>query len=144
MNIKIKIVLGVIVAIWTLSYLMHLYATKDKFKIENIEFKKINSIRVVDRGMEGTNIVVINKKDSIYVFNKIIHDSKTINENGLNLRDSYGLCDIIIYFKDKKSMEIGLINTRLTGGIIRSGDYIYRNDKLLDYIITILKNRKYN
>ena len=140
MSTKIKIVFGVIVAIWTLSYLIHLYERKDKFKVENIDFRIANSIKIADRGMLGTSFVVINKREDINIFSKIIQNSNAISEDGLNLRDSYGFCDIIFYFKDKKSMEVSLINTRLTGGIITSGDYFYRNDKLLDYITTILKN----
>lgn len=139
MKIKIVIILFVVVAIWGLSFLIHLYELKGNFKLENIDFKMISSITISNRGMKGINYVSINKKDSIDFFDRILAGSVPVNKDDLNLRDNDGLCEIEINFKDKKSMEIDLTDTHTNSGIITSGDYFYRNDKLLNYIIVILK-----
>ena len=139
MKIKIIFVFSGIVAIWVLSFLIHLYERKDSFKIENINIKNIDSIKIFDRGIVGENSFFIRNKDSINGLVKIISNSKGIDEEKLNLKDSNGVCDLMIYSENRKPTELNLTATNETGGIVNSGDYYYRNDELLHYVRTIFK-----
>jgi hypothetical protein len=139
MKIKIIFVFSGIVAIWVLSFLIHLYERKDSFKIEDINIKNIDSIKIFDRGIVGENSFFIRNKDSINGLVKIISNSKGIDEEKLNLEDSNGVCDLMIYSENRKPTELNLTATNETGGIVNSGDYYYRNDELLHYVRTIFK-----
>lgn len=132
------VVFAGIIAIWILSYALNLYGKKDSFRIESIVNKPIDEIKIYDHGLVGTRTVTV--RDQQRLSNLIPALSKsTIFTADINFKDNHGLCDIIIYMKNGETMQMDLINTTSSGGILRSGGYIYRNDELLKMIMNMFR-----
>jgi len=138
---KLVFVFVGIAFIWTLSFVIHLFEKRDKYKLGNITSKNVKLITVFDRGLKGNRTIIIDDSDSIHVFNAKMQRSQLVDQDSLNLKDNKGLCDIEFKYKDGRSQTIDLTNyTSLSKGIIQSGDYFYRNDALLNYVMSKLKN----
>jgi len=129
-----------IILIWLFSFVMHLYETQDKFKIENISYDKIKFIEIDNRGIIGDKEIVIRNKNSIDKTSRILKNSKEVKWENLNLKANMGLCELYLHRTDGSVMELILYNLPPSGGIVSSGDYYYKNDELLNFAIGILKS----
>ena len=140
---KFIIVFIGIIVIWSASYIIHLYETQDSFKVENIPYAQIDTIRILDRGLSGTSSIVIDNSDSIIKVNKMLLNSKVISSDNINVRANKGECFIVIHTRNNRSsIKLDLINTSFSGGIIRSGDYYYQSTPLLNYVMNKLNDTK--
>jgi len=138
---KLVFILVGIAFIWALSFVIHLSEKQDKHKIENIISKNVKLITIFDRGLKGNQTIIIDSPDSINVFDMMIQRSKLVDQGSLNLRDNKGLCDIEFKYKDGRVQTIDLTDyTSFSKGIIMSGDYTYRNDDLLNYVMSKLSH----
>lgn len=111
------------------------YSSKAVFDANKVLSSRIESIMIYDRGIFGNKTVNISDELMVSQFSKLIVNSKKINCDSIEVRKSNGLCEIEIHFFDNSSMGIELINTDGNGGVLRSGNYCYRNDLLLEVIM---------
>lgn len=135
---KLIVIFIGMITIWVASYFIHLYETSDSFKVENIPYAQIDTVKI----SEGTgNTIIIDNKDSILTVKNILMRSRMIDERDLNLRANTRLFQIVVHFKDNKSIDLDLLKTLYSGGILRSGDYYYQNTPLLNYVVNMLDSR---
>lgn len=136
---NLKIVFIGILAIWLLSYLIHVFESGASFKLTNIKPNDIKAILVEDRGIKGNEVIRIANRDSITQVLALIKTSRLVDWDSINVKANKGLCTIILKHSANTNSTLELINTSFSGAIIESGDYCYRNDSLLHYIQKILK-----
>jgi hypothetical protein len=132
---KTKLIVGfiIMISIWAASYIIHLYETKDSFKIENISHGQIDTIKISE-GIEKT--VIISNQDSILRFMNILLQSKMAEDREVKLRATRSF-EITIHFKNNKSTDLDLLKTVYSGDILRSGDYYYQSSPLLNFIVNM-------
>jgi hydrogenase maturation factor HypF (carbamoyltransferase family) len=136
-----KLIVFVVIAIVILSvtFILHLFETQDSFKIENVVYKKGLFIEIKNRGITpNTSLVVKNT----YFVNKIIKFIKTsqpVKQDDISVKAHIGLYEIIFHYANDKDLMFILTDTTFSGGIIQSRGFFYRNDRLLKYIIDVLK-----
>jgi hypothetical protein len=95
-------------------------------------------IEVNDRGLfvKGSNPTrVINSKDSIERICRVLMQSKKVRYQNIAIRDSRGLVDIYLYYKNGDDYRFPFFQTNKDGGIIiYSDDFYLRNDELIHYL----------
>jgi len=109
--------------------------------ISNFPWSKVSSFEISDRGIVGHKVIVINHPDTVALLINLLKKSAKVDLDKINFRASSGYCSIDVIYKDGEKNDLDLANTDESGGILRSGDYSYRNDDLLREIIVQLRSK---
>ena len=136
---KLVIVIIGIIVIWSASYIIHLYETQDSFKVENIPYRKIDTIEISNREIQGDSSIIIADRDSIAKVGKMLIGSKIVSFDNINTKANKGEYFIFLHIKNSKTVKWYLTNTSYSGGILRSGDYFYQNTPFLNFVISKLR-----
>ena len=123
---------------WLLSYGIQLSETRDRFKIEKLDYEKVKMIKVTDRVLVPEKNLVFKNKDSIRYIVKMLKESKPVNFDSINFHSTMELFEVVLRTKDE-TINVTLSRTSFMHssalhGIISSGDYEYQNDLLLDLL----------
>jgi hypothetical protein len=137
---KLIIVFVAMIIILSGSYFIHLYETKDSFKVENIPYGKIDTIEISKQETPGNNSIIISNRDSIKILTKMLINSKIVSSDDINTKAYQGEYFIFIHTKNGEIIKLYLINTSYSGGILRSGDYSYQNTPFLSWAMKKLKD----
>ncbi len=132
---KVIIVFVSIIIIWSASYIIHLYETQDSFKVENIAYKRIDTVEIFNGGLKG-DMLIISNIDSILKMNSILLRSKISDGENARIRSTTKSFAIILHFLNNKPITLYLYRTYYCGDIVRSGDYYYHNTPLLNLVIS--------
>lgn len=139
---KGRMIFGGILFFIILLFVFHITGTSASNDIGNFKYQDINTITISDRGLLGNEIIKLKDPEIVRTIADLLKNSKKIDPEAVNLKANQGLCDIELEFKTPKYKPITLTNTTQSGGIIRSGDFHYRNDSLRNMILNILKNNR--
>jgi hypothetical protein len=143
---KLIIVFSVMVFIGLFSYGIHLFETKDSFKIEYIASLGVDSIKIIDRGLTGMGEITIENQDTINKIKMLLFLSKPVPFDVINFHSNKGSLDLLFNSKGKKIAVVSisktpLMNSSVLHGILSSGDYHYQNDSLLNLLTARLQNK---
>ena len=132
----VYIAMGAIVMITIIG---KLFKGKESFTLEEVLANKITTSDVQDRSLVGNHQYTIRNADSVAIFLDIIKMSKPVEFSSLNIKIGAQTCLIILKDASGKEFSTVLTDESKDKGILRSGEYFYRNDDLLNVIETKLK-----
>lgn len=107
--------------------------------ISNFPWSKVSSFEISDRGIIGDRSLVISRPDTVALLINLLKKSVEVDFSKTNFRSNAGHCNIDVVYKDGNRNALELTNTDEAGGILRSGNYTFRNDELLREIVTQLR-----
>jgi hypothetical protein len=139
-KIRFILVFGVIIGVWLISYILHHRMLKPSLDINSINLENVRSIKIDDRGILGNKSIEVSNAKRVKCLSKLIIASSKVNYDEINFKDNQGLCEIELQLKNKENLILVMTKTNLTGGILRSGDFCYRNDSLLNIISETLRS----
>jgi hypothetical protein len=132
---KLIIVFTIMTIIGLGSFRIHLYERQDSFRVENFPYSQVNAVKIFGSGISRATPVIISNKSDILEISQILLDSKEVDFDNINVKSSKDTYEIRFYIRNRKnSIMIYYFNTSFSGGIIQSGDYYYKNDRLLSFI----------
>lgn len=136
---RLKIVIGVMFAVGLISFLIHLFNSRDIFDVNRIDINDINAILIKDGGIKGHQMRLISDKNTTKNITSILKQSRVVNWHNINVKANQGECTVTLVHQNKKETTFRIIKTTFSGVIIESGDYTYQNNQLLGIIIKQLK-----
>jgi hypothetical protein len=128
---KIKLIaIFIVIAIILFGY----HLTPDSLAVQDIPYKKIDSIEIFNGGFRGERVVIDNK-DSIVNFNKILLSSQKVYPENINKKSHSRFFIIVLRLKNDKPINLYLLKTFFSGDILIFGDFCYQNTSMLNFIL---------
>lgn len=128
---RMTIVYSVFALILIVSILSKVLKGKDSFSLEEVLAKNISSVTIKDQGLAGNKQMAIKRSDSLSTFLKLASMSKPVAFDSLHIKLDARTCQIIFEDASGRTYPMVLSDESKNKGVLRSGDYFYRNNELL-------------
>lgn len=128
-------------AIGSFYYFGYFQQSSRALIISNFPWSKVSSFEISDRGIVGDKSLVINHPDTVALLSNLLKKSVEVDFSKTNYRANSGHCTIDVVYRNGNRNDLELTNTDESGGILRSGNYTFRNDELLREIVLQLRSK---
>jgi hypothetical protein len=121
--------------------IMILIESSSLYDIHGFNFTDVKSIKIYDRGLYGNDTIEITDNKKIQQIGRFINTSIGVRQSDFPLAANRGFCDLDIITKNNKITSIDVVKTNDKDGFINSGQWRYKSDSLLSFILTELRNK---
>lgn len=136
---KIIAVFILIAGVFGIAIGTRVFFSQKRYRIENLPYNSVTSIKIFDRGLVGENTVTFTRRDSLGMLKNLILMSTPVEASKINFHGNKGLCDIVLHCTDGQTLLLSFYAAPFEGsntlsGFLASGEFHYQNDALLAYL----------